>query len=88
VSLGATGLGAVLSAVLRFYEILIIVYVLMSWFPVRGVLYDLYQVLASLTEPYLGIFRRVIPVMGGFDFSPMVAIILLDFVRVALSRIV
>jgi uncharacterized protein YggT (Ycf19 family) len=88
VSFGASGLGAVISAVLRFYELLIIVYVLMSWFPVRGMLYDIYQVLATVTEPYLGVFRRVIPVMGGFDFSPMVAIIVLDFVRVALAQIV
>jgi uncharacterized protein YggT (Ycf19 family) len=79
-------LGSIVDAIIRFYEILIVVYVLMSWFPVdRGGLYDIYRVLGSLAEPYVGIFRRIIPPLGGFDFSPMVALIVLDFVRVALS---
>ena len=33
--------------------------------------------LRDVTEPYLRIFRRVIPPIGMFDFSPMIAIILL-----------
>ena len=74
--------------VLRFYEILIVVYVLMSWFPMRGILYDIYRVLGSLVEPYVGIFRRVIPPIGGFDFSPWAAIIVLQLVIYALIVLV
>jgi YggT family protein len=37
--------------------------------------------LRDVSEPYLRIFRRFIPPVGMFDFSPMVAIILLYFVR-------
>ena len=74
--------------VVRFYEVLIVVYVLMSWFPVRGVFYDVFRVLGSLCEPYVGIFRRFIPAVGGLDFSPWVAILVLEFVRVALERLV
>jgi YggT family protein len=70
--------------ILRFYEILIVVYVLMSWFPMRGILYDIYSVLASVVEPYVGLFRRVIPPIAGFDFSPMAAILVLEFVSVAI----
>jgi uncharacterized protein YggT (Ycf19 family) len=33
--------------------------------------------LRDVCEPYLGIFRRFIPSVGMFDFSPMIAIILL-----------
>jgi len=82
------GVGGILVGLIRFYELLIIVYVLMSWFPVRGMLYDVYSVLGSVVEPYLGIFRRVIPAFGGIDFSPWVAIIVLDFARVALATLV
>lgn len=71
--------------VLRFYEILIVVYVLMSWFPMRGILYDIYSVLASVVGPYVDLFRRVIPPIAGFDFSPMVAILVLEFVSVAIG---
>jgi YggT family protein len=73
--------------ILRLYEILIVVYVLMSWFPMRGILYDIYSVLASVVEPYVGLFRRFIPPIGGFDFSPWAAILVLEFVSVALTRL-
>jgi len=33
--------------------------------------------LRDVCEPYLRIFRRFIPTIGMFDFSPMIAIILL-----------
>ena len=37
--------------------------------------------LRDVSEPYLRIFRRFIPTVGMFDFSPMVAIIVLYFLR-------
>ncbi|MGH2869656.1 MAG: YggT family protein, partial [Solirubrobacteraceae bacterium] len=33
--------------------------------------------LRDVSEPYLRIFRRLLPTMGGFDFTPMLAIIVL-----------
>ena len=37
--------------------------------------------LRDVSEPYLRLFRRVIPPMGAFDLSPMVAIIVLYIVQ-------
>ena len=37
--------------------------------------------LRDVSEPYLRIFRRVLPTMGGFDFTPMIAIIVLYILR-------
>jgi YggT family protein len=37
--------------------------------------------LRDVCEPYLRIFRRFIPPIGMFDLTPMIAIILLVFVR-------
>lgn len=37
--------------------------------------------LRDVCDPYLKIFRKVIPPIGMFDLSPMIAIILLYFVR-------
>jgi uncharacterized protein YggT (Ycf19 family) len=37
--------------------------------------------LRDVCEPYLRIFRRVIPPIGMFDFTPMIAIILLYVVQ-------
>jgi len=40
--------------------------------------------LRDVCEPYLRIFRRFIPAVGMFDFSPMIGIILLYIVRTIL----
>jgi YggT family protein len=36
--------------------------------------------LRDVCEPYLRIFRRILPMIGAFDFSPIVAIIVLSLV--------
>lgn len=36
--------------------------------------------LREVCEPYLRIFRRILPMVGTFDFSPIVAIIVLSLV--------
>ncbi len=66
-------LAQILAGVVQFYGFLIFAYVLMSWFPIRGIVADIYQVIGSLVEPYLGLFRRIIPPIGTLDISPMVA---------------
>jgi YggT family protein len=47
----------------------------------------IYGVANQLTEPILGPIRRVMPNLGGLDFSPMVAIILLEIVRYVLLEV-
>ena len=42
--------------------------------------------LRDVSEPYLRIFRRFIPSLGGFDFSPMVAIIVLYIAQSVISN--
>lgn len=37
--------------------------------------------LRSVCEPFLRIFRRVLPSFGGIDFSPIVAIVVLEVVN-------
>ena len=50
-----------------FYELLIVIYCLLSWFPMRqgGIVYDFAVVLDRLVGPYLNFFRRIIPPMGN-----------------------
>ena len=64
------------------YTILIIVYVLLSWFTStgNGLVLDIYKVLGSICEPYLGLFRKFIPPIGGtIDISPVIAVLALQF---------
>ena len=56
----------------------IFIRVLLSWFPIdpRNPLVTL---LYDITEPILQPLRRVIPRMGMFDLSPLVALLLIQF---------
>ncbi len=69
---------SLIHGLIQFYIMLIIVYVLMSWFPVSGFIEEIHRVLGSLVEPYLGLFRRIIPPIGAIDISPIVAIFALQ----------
>ena len=57
------------------------VYVLMSWFPTdRGILADINRVLAKVCDPYLNLFRKLIPPLGGMvDVTPIIALLVLQF---------
>jgi YggT family protein len=43
--------------------------------------------LHQITEPILGPIRRIVPPLGMFDLTPMVAILLLYFIRNLLSSL-
>jgi len=64
-----------------FYSVLIVIYVLMSWLQgIGGWVASVYEALGTVCEPYLGLFRKIIPPAGGLDFSPIVAILVLQLV--------
>ena len=62
------------------YTMIIFVYVLMSWIPnTTGVIGDIYRVLGKVCDPFLDLFRRFIPPIGGMvDISPIVALLVLQ----------
>jgi YggT family protein len=63
------------------YCMIIFVYVLLSWFPTdRGILADINSVLAKICDPYLNLFKRLIPPIGGMvDITPIIALLVLQF---------
>ena len=63
------------------YSMVLFVYVLMSWFPTdRGILADINRVLAKVCDPYLNLFRKLIPPLGGMvDVTPIIALLVLQF---------
>ena len=44
------------------------------------------RVINQVTEPLLGPLRRALPTVGMFDFSPMVAIVVLVIIRTVFIR--
>lgn len=71
---------------LSIYSFALIVYIFMSWFPgARESQFG--EILGKICEPYLEIFRKFIPPIGMIDFSPIVAILLLQFARQGFMQI-
>tara|TARA_A100001388_G_scaffold175226_1_gene131080 strand:+ start:68 stop:343 length:276 start_codon:yes stop_codon:yes gene_type:complete len=71
----------VLSQTLRIYSFLLLIRVLLTWFPSIDWNNGLLSALCSITDPYLNIFRGVIPPIGGFDISSLLAFLLLNFLE-------
>ncbi len=65
---------------INFYQLLIIAYVLLSWLPASGTVWEIRKTLGTVVEPYVGLFRRIIPPIGMIDITPIVAILLLSWV--------
>lgn len=82
-----TAFATLIPRLVDFYIWLIVAYVLLSWFPVSGVLADVRRALATLVEPYLGLFRRIIPPIGMIDISPIIAILALQVAAQLLLRL-
>ena len=59
-------------------SLVIFIRVIMSWISPRPNIITI--VLDKITEPILSPLRRIIPRAGMFDFTPMVAIILLQLI--------
>ncbi|MEH2417952.1 YggT family protein [Nostoc sp.] len=76
-----------LATFIQIYTLLLIVRVLLTWFPTINWYNQPFAALSQITDPYLNLFRRIIPPLGGMDFSPMLAIILLQVVGGGLQAV-
>ncbi len=72
----------VLARTLEIYSLILLVRVLLSWFP--NLDWGSNPVLAtvsSITDPYLNAFRGLIPPIGGLDLSAILAFLALQLVQ-------
>jgi YggT family protein len=70
------------------YIILLFVRILLSWIPripYNPTLSAIIKFIHEVTDPYLNLFRRILPPIGGggfaLDLSPMIAIFVLFIIR-------
>lgn len=54
--------------------------VLLSWIPNLSPSNPLVRILQQITDPILEPARRIIPPLGGLDISPIVVLLVLDFI--------
>ena len=64
---------------INIYLLLIFIRILLSWFQTAEWAYSAMSFLSPITDPYLNIFRSIIPPLGGLDLSPILAILALQF---------
>lgn len=73
--------------IFAIYWFMLLVRIIISWIPLPShpILDQIIRILYDLTEPYLGIFRRILPMATfggmGIDFSPIIGFFVLGIVR-------
>jgi uncharacterized protein YggT (Ycf19 family) len=65
------------SVFFEVYILLILAYVLTSWIRMPYALHRVQRFLDDVCEPYIRLFRRILPSIGPLDLSPIVAVITL-----------
>lgn len=83
-----SGLVVLLVNLIRFYQIIIVIRIILSWF--AGPDNPLVRLLAPITDPLLDAARRAFPILvqGGLDFTPIIIIFLLELTSNALVRLI
>ena len=77
-------IGYLLYGLLSFYSLLIFIRIVFSWVS-ASYANRLMRFLVNATEPLLGPLRRMIPPVGGFDISPIVAFIIVWILQAAVA---
>jgi YggT family protein len=67
-----------LATFITIYTYVLIIRILLTWFPTISWYDQPFAALSQLTDPYLNLFRSIIPPLGGIDISPILAILLLQ----------
>ena len=62
---------------------------ILSWFPMNtkgsGFLFSLHRLLTQITEPILAPLHRIVPLVGMFDITPVIAILLLQILGMVVA---
>lgn len=74
--------------IIYLYSIVLIVNIVLSWLTTFDIInisnrfvYAVLEASHKLTDPLLNPIRRVMPNIGGLDFSPVILFLLLGFLR-------
>lgn len=80
-----TDIADYLSTLIYVYTLLIIVYIVVNLLfavglrpPYSRATNAILTFLRDVCEPFLRLFRRIVPMVGAFDFSPILAIVTLN----------
>lgn len=77
----------IVNNIFYFYYVLILLRVFLTWIPSIDWFSQPFRWMREVTDPYLNLFRKLIPTAGGFDFSPIIAIIALQVLQILFANI-
>lgn len=66
------------------YKMILIARILLTWLPAINWYNQPFRFLAAVTDPVMAPFRRLIPPIGGIDFSPILLFFALELLQKAL----
>lgn len=75
------GITRVINDAFYFYYLIIILRIFLTWVPNINWGQQPFKAMRELTDGYLDIFKRIIPPVGGLDFSPIIALVALQLVQ-------
>jgi YggT family protein len=85
---GQVLLSTVINPLLTIIWIVMLVYVVLSWLvgfnvvnPRNQLVSTIGRVTEALTAPLLNPIRRVLPTLGGMDFSPLIVLLIIFFLQ-------
>jgi YggT family protein len=83
-----------LQELISLYWWIVIIAVVMSWLVAFGVVNTFHpfargvvRFLDAVTEPVFRQVRRIIPPIGGLDLSPLIVLILLEFLSMSINYV-
>jgi YggT family protein len=81
-------LGAMLGVVallVQFYFFALLAMIILSWVA-QGSRHPAILLLYQVTEPIMAPFRKLLPAMGGLDFSPIIVFVLINVIQIVISH--
>ena len=72
---------------INIYIVLLVIRVLLSWLPSINWYNQPWMTLSQLTDPYLNLFRSLLPPLGAIDLSPILAFLALQLAIALLSYV-
>lgn len=69
---------SVLAQTLSIYSLILVVRLVLTWFPNLPWENPVLSSISAICDPYLNVFRGLIPPLGGLDLSPLLALLALQ----------
>jgi YggT family protein len=81
---------SIVLGIIQALTFILLIRVIMSWvimYSRSEAVHTIYRVFYQITEPLLAPLRRVLPPMGGFDLTPIVAFFIIQMIGVILIQV-